>query len=296
MASRTKRIARLRQTLFDAGSEALERTIPDQAGSYGCPLCLKAYPREALEARFLTLEHAPPKSLGGSSVKLLTCKPCNSQAGSQVDHEMQAREYMFDVVRGTLPRSAELRIDAGGRTSKVRVLKSDRVDGGFEVALELKKSRGEDDPVIQRMAESGQSASKRLSIGGRFTEHKAKIGWARAGYLIAFALFGYRYILRSDVRAIHEQVLQESRPSIFPLGLNLDADRSGRRILIIDEPSWLAGCLAVQLGRNIVFLPGDNVEERFLDRFKDRDPSDRDFAIIGTQEWPWATQPRYLAD
>lgn len=63
---------RLRQRLFDAGNTK-------------CPICLSAFDTSHVaDGTDATLEHAPPKSLGGAPI-CLTCKSCNNKA-SLIDH------------------------------------------------------------------------------------------------------------------------------------------------------------------------------------------------------------------
>ena len=69
---RPGRDRRLRQRLFDAGNNR-------------CPICLSEFERlDVVAGTEVTLEHAPPKSLGGVPI-CLTCKSCNNKA-SLIDH------------------------------------------------------------------------------------------------------------------------------------------------------------------------------------------------------------------
>ena len=54
-------------------------------GNTACPICLSAFTRNRTSAgRTVTLEHVPPKSLGGQA-RCLTCKRCNAAAGHAID-------------------------------------------------------------------------------------------------------------------------------------------------------------------------------------------------------------------
>jgi hypothetical protein len=55
---------------------------------YACPLCSKLFGRSNLTD--LTLEHVPPKALGGR-ISLLTCKNCNSSHGHSLDSHLVKR-------------------------------------------------------------------------------------------------------------------------------------------------------------------------------------------------------------
>jgi NAD(P)-dependent dehydrogenase (short-subunit alcohol dehydrogenase family) len=75
---------------FVKGSEAFRRAFPTLAAEvprdqfWVCPLCLHAFGEDALEARFLTREHVPPRSVGGKRMTL-TCGPCNWEPDQVTD-------------------------------------------------------------------------------------------------------------------------------------------------------------------------------------------------------------------
>ncbi|WP_394368459.1 HNH endonuclease [Adhaeribacter radiodurans] len=66
--------------------------------TYICPICLIKFSEEALSEKVknnLTLEDAPPKSLGGSQIAL-TCKKCNNTCGHKVDFHLSVRLRELD--------------------------------------------------------------------------------------------------------------------------------------------------------------------------------------------------------
>ena len=66
------------ETIPFVSSDGIEFHMAD---AYICPLCLNAYPIGSTE---LTLEHVPPKSVGGKPI-LITCKACNNKCGADID-------------------------------------------------------------------------------------------------------------------------------------------------------------------------------------------------------------------
>src|SRR6266545_5906025 len=60
---------------------------PDIDDTIICPVCFRLFERTDLEnAQAITLDHIPPKSLGGQgSQVVLTCGNCNSRSGNTVD-------------------------------------------------------------------------------------------------------------------------------------------------------------------------------------------------------------------
>ncbi|WP_369188879.1 HNH endonuclease [Streptomyces sp. R08] len=77
--------------------------LPTDDLYYLCPCCLYVFPFESVAAQILTIEHVPPKALGGKEM-LLTCKRCNNDAGRDFDS----------------PRAEAVRVsqDVGGRRHK----------------------------------------------------------------------------------------------------------------------------------------------------------------------------------
>ena len=67
-----------------------EGVFADYEGkAYACPLCWQIFTEHQIEENadtenFLTLEHNPPKVVGGKAT-ILTCKKCNSQNGAKLD-------------------------------------------------------------------------------------------------------------------------------------------------------------------------------------------------------------------
>ena len=69
-------------------------------GNTECPICLSSFSRdEAAKDSRVTLEHAPPKALGGA-IMCLTCADCNAAAGKKTDQAVAA------INRATIDRTA----------------------------------------------------------------------------------------------------------------------------------------------------------------------------------------------
>ncbi len=68
--------------------------IKNEIDVYICPMCLKVH-QTINEKDPLTLEDAPPKSLGGTA-NTLTCKSCNNTAGHKIDFHLTERLNEID--------------------------------------------------------------------------------------------------------------------------------------------------------------------------------------------------------
>ena len=70
-------------------------------GNTHCPICLHQFTEEDVRrGRSVTLEHAPPKTMGGQEV-CLTCERCNSLASATLDQAVKRHksppELLFDI-------------------------------------------------------------------------------------------------------------------------------------------------------------------------------------------------------
>src|SRR5437867_4136068 len=91
----------LKETLFAQGAAIVGRYGPAFADSYVCPLCLNAFRFDALADGRLTVEHVPPRRLGGRGL-LLTCARCNSWAGTAMDSHAASWETVSEFAGGDL--------------------------------------------------------------------------------------------------------------------------------------------------------------------------------------------------
>jgi hypothetical protein len=107
-----------RKAMFDRGAAALHALSPSVQDVYGCPLCLRGFSKDEVEADgMLSEEHAPPESLGGEVV-YLTCRDCNSSAGSQLGFHMKHREALIDFLSGLDTDDVNARFTIGGVTQR----------------------------------------------------------------------------------------------------------------------------------------------------------------------------------
>jgi len=70
------------KTIIDAAKN--KQHLPKDFGCY-CPICETHF--DISKLKNLSLEHNPPKSLGGKD-NILTCLKCNNTAGSKIDNEI----------------------------------------------------------------------------------------------------------------------------------------------------------------------------------------------------------------
>ena len=282
-----------KQIWFDRGAEALRRITGDPEATYGCPLCLEWVGN----IDDLSFEHAPPASLGGKAIAL-TCKACNSLAGHTVDAEMRQFENIVDFGRQTLRKPLKVTFGTGGSTMAALLTTE---DGGVQVG----GLPANTNPVAHRavvahlkaLAEAGTWEGQWMTVTwkGRWTPQGVRAGWFRSAYLVAFAAFGYRYILRPQINIVREQI---RRPDIelAPRAVMFDAslDPGSRQLALIERPRTLES-VYVTIGRFAVLLPGlSNDRDVYVQiASRKRWPPRGSFSGTG---YPWPSGPQHRCD
>jgi hypothetical protein len=171
---------------------------------YICPLCYEIFlPQHVIDTpkqNFLTLEHNPPKCMGGRE-SVLTCKKCNSNNGAEYDKLVRdvlvTESFLFSE---TSSISANFSIE--GTPIKGRILKSGSQKG-------LAPNPKSNPRAYQALRESF-STGKSIKIDHTLTSPDWKdysIGMLKMAYLKAFELFGYHFADRGNGGNIRE-VLQ----------------------------------------------------------------------------------------
>jgi hypothetical protein len=213
-----------------------------------------------LNGDLITLEHAPPEALGGKEIAL-TCKPCNSTHGRDFDSHAVNQAALIKHLSGKSRQSEKLEMTADGLR-----LRAESYIGpnsfGFAAATHPSANRESDRTQfgeILRAAggESGSSLNVHFKFKRKCIEWRAAVSWVRTAYLIAFAKFGWRWVLNPVLDPIREQLGNSTTETLPPITFyELDAAENRQILLKVEEPGELRGLLAVAWGRRIVFLPG----------------------------------------
>ena len=256
MSKKTDRQRRLR--LFDRGNTQ-------------CPVCLTTFTKKQVAfGKKVTLEHVPPKALGGKVI-CLTCVKCNNSA-SRLDYAANLAEKVKDDY-------------LSGRGARVEV---DFFGGGIRSGY----IRPEDDLTATRFAQQPLPTSIRQLRGGvmklpslpigpdldvkkgirfrikRPNPHHVAVSWLRSAYLLVFSLFGregYRFAKSPALRPVREQILN---PDEIRIKDNLSGEISGvdfpvDPLIMLNyahkPPFWV-----VKIGNKCVFLPCGGSIERFV--------------------------------
>ena len=95
-----------RYELFHRGSLALSRLGLSDGSNYRCPICENDFKQDDIDSGALTLEHIPPQSVG-ADLCMLTCKSCNTKAGTKLDSQVAIRHQNIQFAKGPLTKRAE---------------------------------------------------------------------------------------------------------------------------------------------------------------------------------------------
>jgi 5-methylcytosine-specific restriction endonuclease McrA len=96
-----------------ARERGFEDAFPTGEEWYLCPICLDVmFTVEELGTKELTVEHVPPKVLGGREL-VLTCRTCNNHAGSKFDAEADKQQRLSQFVSGQSERPETAALPSG---------------------------------------------------------------------------------------------------------------------------------------------------------------------------------------
>lgn len=286
---RINRRERLRQQLFQQGAAALEAARPKAPKGYACPICLLGYP----SADPFSLEDVPPKSIGGRPL-LLTCTSCNSKAGHELDVHIHEGVKEAEIASGK--RALEARLSAFGETITANV----RIENG-ELLITGEPSRS-DPRAHERFFKEMERLSEFEATGTSFnitynTKHDAwreSVAWLRVGYLYAFAVLGYNFILRPELEPIRAQIRSPGQRLVPQLVKRLKKPPNENGIQFVRDPVEFRSIIVVY-GERIVVLPDFEHPSTFTERIMQVSGEQWPRQLVGKQ-LPLPRRPYFFLD
>lgn len=284
---------------FQAGAEVLAALTPGlPPQSYACPLCRAVFNPADLEANLLTREHVPPASIGGRAM-VLTCRACNNVAGSTFDAHLERAEALRRHGSDEPLRELDMTLTVAGIPNRGRMYAG---PGGVLIIGNPKQNHPDDVAAISEHFGDWVEAGHPMQMAFRdtFDPRLAQLGFVRAAYLAAFALFGYAYVFHERLAPIRAALNGELDESFVPPVLKRsDGSNADRAIGLASDPDWLAGAVLVGIGRTMVVLPpvdvpGDPIAE--LVRRRDHSPQDLHGTFGLSPMWDWPTEPQHIYD
>ena len=243
--------------LFGKLSEDLRTVVPDAGQRVACPVCLGFFDADDYRSGQLTRGHIIPEATGGKSYTLV-CRACNSKLGSDQDAELKKLSDYVRMTRGPgLPRGTKRRVPI---TMSEQKLDADLIlgNGATDVGMTIAVSRANAPERLQEVRRTLGAKRDRLSVSLHFPMNirMAEVGILTAAYLEAFRLFGYWFILNSNLDIVREQILN-ARADVLNETACMEwppqPEISLRAFLVI-EPDSLQ-CVAFRFLNRTVVLP-----------------------------------------
>ena len=192
---RPGRDRRLRQRLFDAGNNR-------------CPICLFAFDRsEVVAGTEVTLEHSPPKSLGGVPI-CLTCKSCNNKASLIDQHAYLSAKARSEWRKG---QGAPIVVDLFGHKRAHRFLPRDS-NAPFPARKHLFRNGTINlgpAPPKERL-----DANKGISFRIPQRDDYEFVSMIKSAYLMVFSLMGtngYKFAENIGIQPVREQIMNPEK-------------------------------------------------------------------------------------
>ncbi|MCK4429773.1 MAG: hypothetical protein KAW19_00575 [Candidatus Aminicenantes bacterium] len=281
----------LKRRYFEKGATALKRVISIDQDCYCCPICKKFFLPEAIDVGILTIEHAPPKKVGGWPLAL-TCKDCNSIAGYSIDAAVVHREKLFDALKAIAGKKrnykGRARLSMGGESINVRI----EVHDG---TISIKPPKNINDPkkleaykaYMMNLHNEGKWDGEKFTISplASYKNKYSKIGDLKSAFIISFALFGYTYILNKRLSPVREQILNYDSDVIDRYWLASDQKTDKEYfVCILDEP---ISAVAVRIDKATILLPWFDSPDNFYQYLERNFENDHQFTFHGTFfKWP----------
>ena len=208
------------------------------AGNRRCPICGRAF----LGSVIPTLEHVPPKSVGGTIV-CLTCKTCNSAAGRRLDRA--AAQHSTGLTTGYINLEGY-----GEKKFRMQI----RYEAGKVGVSLLDGDPGRDFREWRKILASRRQATERLTL--TYAQYTTKeISWLRSAYLALFGLVGNELLEQTTLDSVREQLLSPTETQIRHHCIPLPSDQKNHRgIWIARKP---IRCWVITLDGIGVILPHD---------------------------------------
>ena len=180
-----------------------------------CPICLKEFTEEHLDVilkEHLTLEDAPPKSLGGKA-NVLTCKKCNNTCGIEVDAHLANRIKELDKTKFFRNSEAKAKVEKDGISVNGTVI----IDNEGTMKMHLAPENNNPELLKKHIASVGPNVIINITfMPSKVDDDRLKLALLKTGYLLLFEKYGYALILDKEYNRIRKQLLFP-KELIYPL-------------------------------------------------------------------------------
>lgn len=188
-----------------------------KSSHYICPICLRQFSETSLDVctpNMLTIEHSPPKEVGGKAVAL-TCKDCNSKAGSELDIYLVNRLRRID--RNELKPGIVTQAKATFSDGKIVVQSTLKVNSNGRVSMDT--SDYNNNPINMEKLQLFHNNKQPFEITFskyKDAEKRVQVALLKTAYVLLFSKFGYSFLLTDVYDIVRKQIL-EPDAEIYPI-------------------------------------------------------------------------------
>lgn len=206
-----------RQAIFNKYKDNLNLLIDNgfvsgDKDTYLCPICLR--PHSELNASDpLTLEDAPPKSLGGSA-NTLTCKSCNNTAGHKIDFHLTERLREIDSGKFIPGTETRVKVNIYGETFAGTITVEE--DGTMTMFHSKKNNHPGRLEETMKQVKGGNIINMDF-LKSKVIPENLEYALLKTGYLMMFERFGYSLVLNSCFDIVRQQ-LKNPEERVYPEG------------------------------------------------------------------------------
>ncbi len=185
--------------------------IEGERDIYLCPICKKSYTSIDDEENPLTLEDAPPKSLGGNP-NVLTCKRCNNTAGHQIDFHLTERLRELDSASFLPNTETDVKIRIGAEVFNGRII----IDEKGKISVIHSKKNNHPIKLEEKMIGlKGGDIVDLNFLKTKVIPEKLEYALLKTAYILAFKKFGNSLIFDPCFDIVREQ-LNNPNQRIYP--------------------------------------------------------------------------------
>ena len=206
-----------RQAIFNKFKDNLNNLIDNgfligDKDVYLCPICLRPH-KDLNSDDPLTLEDAPPKSLGGSA-NTLTCKSCNNTAGHKIDFHLTERLREIDSGKFIPGTETDVKVNIDGETFQGKITVSE--DGTMTMFHSKKNNHLEKLDKTMEQVKGGKIIDMDF-LKSRVIPENLEYALLKTGYLMMFERFGYSLLFDHCFDIIRQQ-LKNPEERVYPEG------------------------------------------------------------------------------
>jgi len=186
--------------------------IDAKEDEYICPICLNPHQVVESDKNPLTLEDAPPKSLGGKA-NTLTCLSCNNHCGKQIDYHLTERMRELDNGEFIPGTSTRVQVNINGEMYRGEI----SIDENGVMTMLHSKKNNHPEKLNQAMNEIRGKVIDMNFLRSRVIPEKLEYALLKTGFLLAFEKFGFSLMLNDCYNIIRQQLLNPEE-RIYPEG------------------------------------------------------------------------------